>query len=317
MKTLTKIIALLSAFLLLAAGPALAGKKDPVAVLSQAQGTVEYQKPEGKKFKQIRRNKFLFDGYIVRSGADGSAKITNKITGESFEMGANTELQITSNAIVASKGSLNKVSGSELAASLMKRFDKSQSYTTVRRSHKKKVIEIDAAKSVVLTDAYPYMVWESLGSDYSYKLSIGNKSYDVAASDKELVRIKVDAFEGTQAYKIDAYQNGKKVVAMKPIKSRGEQHDRTVTWLSGSDKNNLESSVAALQQEYPENLFMLGNYYEDQNLYVAAMDMYKQYLSENPDEVEMTPYLFRVYKRLKLDKIYKDELEEYKQSLLE
>ena len=318
MKTITKIIALSCAFFLLTAVPALAGKKDPVAVLSQANGQVEYQKTSKKAWKKIRRNKFLFDGYTVRTGKDGSAKITNKITGESSTIGPNSELQITTNAIRTVKGQLKKAEGNQLAASLMKRFDKSQSYTTVRRSHSKKAKKIEAAREMVLSDDHPFMVWETLGKDYSYKLTIGKDSYEVAAVKTGMVRVKVNSFEGTKNYRVDAYKDGKKAMAMKPYKSKkGKKTDRTVTWLAGQEKSKLDTSVSALQQEYPDNLFMLGNYLEDQGLYVAAMDQYKQYLSDNPDEIEMTPYLFRVYRRLKLNGVYKKELEEYKQTLLE
>ena len=38
---------------------------------------------------------------------------------------------------------------------------------------------------------------------------------------------------------------------------------------------------------------------------------------ENPDDIEMTPYLFRVYKKLKLNKLYKKELEEWTQAMAE
>ena len=44
MKNLKQILVLLSCFLFLGASQAVAGKKDPVAILSQVTGTVEYQK---------------------------------------------------------------------------------------------------------------------------------------------------------------------------------------------------------------------------------------------------------------------------------
>ena len=96
-----------------------------------------------------------------------------------------------------------------------------------------------------------------------------------------------------------------------------KKEDRSLTWLDEDNSKQVQESVSALKAEYPDNGFMLGNYYEDQNLYVAAMTQYRQYLKENPDEIEMAPYLFRVYKKLKLNKTYKTELEEYKAQLLE
>ncbi|MBC8394790.1 MAG: hypothetical protein H8E17_19760 [Deltaproteobacteria bacterium] len=55
--------------------------QDPIAVLFKVEGTVDYQKP-GKKWNKARRNKFLFAGYHVRTGANGFGEITLKKTGE-------------------------------------------------------------------------------------------------------------------------------------------------------------------------------------------------------------------------------------------
>lgn len=315
MKTLLKALVLVTSLFVLAA-PAFAGKKDPVAVLSQVTGEVEYNK--GKKWKKVRRNKFLFSGYTIRSGADGKGMLTNKKTGEVFKVGPGMELKVTSKGVKATKGKLVAAKKtSKLAASLMKKFDKSQKFTTVRRSHKKSKLKIDGVKDIVVFADYPYMVWENPGKGYSFKLTVGDQTYEVAATDAQVVRTKIKPFEGTLTYKIDVYKKGKLKLAMKQYKKKGKKMDRTVTWLKGSAKSQIDDSVAALQQEYPDNLFMLGNYYEDQKMFVAAMEQYRQYLADNPDEIEMAPYLFRVYKKLKLNKVYKVELEEYKQKLLE
>ena len=62
---------------------------------------------------------------------------------------------------------------------------------------------------------------------------------------------------------------------------------------------------------------MLGSFFEKQDMWVAAMDQYRQYLSENPDEIEMSPYLFRVYKKLQLEGIYRTELAQWKKAMQE
>ena len=236
MKEVFKIVALLCAFFLLTASPVLAGKKDPVAVLSKAQGTVEYKK-QGKKWKKVRKNKFLFNGYTLRSGEMGSGVITNKITGESYKLGPNTELQITRNAVVAKKGELVKNAASnQFVASLMKRFDKAQKFTTVRRAATTKKKGMDSARSIVLTNDYPFIVWENKNSKYEYKVTIGKKKYTIAASSSKMVKLKVEPFTGTQTYRIDAFKNGKRVIAMKPFKKRGKSMHRTVTWMSSAMK---------------------------------------------------------------------------------
>ena len=139
MKNLKQILVLLSCLLFLGASPAFAGKKDPVAILSQVKGTVEYQKAGKNKWKKVRRNKFLFSGYTIKVGKDGSGKLTDKKTGKKYDLSAGSTIKVQAKGVKATKGSLKPAAAasSALAANLMKKFDKSQSYTTVRRSHKK------------------------------------------------------------------------------------------------------------------------------------------------------------------------------------
>jgi hypothetical protein len=317
MKAIQKFLTISSILLFMLAPFSFAGSKDPVAILSQAEGKVEYSK-DGKEWKEVKRNKFLFPGTMIRTGGDGKGKVTNKISGDSFDLGGDTEFSVDDKGINTKKGKLAKAeASSQLAANLMKKFDNSQSYTTVRRSHSVKEIKIDAARELVVYSNFPYVVWESVGSEYNYKLIVGKKTYDVAASKDDIIRAKIDGFTGTQTYRIDVYKGSKKEMEMEPFKQKGETAERTITWLEGAEQKKVDDSIAALQQEYPDNLFMMGNYYEDQGLYVAAMDQYRKYLKDNPDEVEMAPYLFRVYKKLKLEKVYKTELEAYKAQLLE
>ena len=69
-----KVILLLSICLFLG-NILFAASKDPVAVLFQVKGKVEYTK-NGTKWKKIRHSKFLFAGYQIRTGDNSSAKIT-------------------------------------------------------------------------------------------------------------------------------------------------------------------------------------------------------------------------------------------------
>jgi len=299
------------------ATPVFAGKKDPVAVLFQVKGKVEYTK-NGKKWKKVRRNKFLFEGYKIRTGAQGSGKIQNQKTGENLVVGPNSILSVSKDAISADSGTLqDSQKSSKLMAGLMKRFNKSQSYTTVRRSAAEKKKKLDAVRNLKINSDYPYLVWENTGSEYSYKLTVGDKLYDIAATEGDVVRATLAPFKGEQSFKIVAIKDGKNAVELKPYKSRGEMKDRVVEWLNPADAHKTRKTVKSINENYPGNSFMLGSFYEKEEMWVAALDQYKAYLTENPDEVEMTPYLFRIYKKLKLKNLHKKELEEYKKALLE
>jgi hypothetical protein len=311
-----KLFVLLSLCLFISSA-AVAGKRDPVGVLFQVKGKVQYTK-NGKKWKKVRRTKFLFAGYQVKSGPESSARITIKETGKNFDLHPNSLITVENNKLKAVSGSVTPAAASgKLMTGLMKKFSKSQSYTTVRRSVKSNNLKIIAVRSVTISDNYPYMAWDNLGPEYSYKLSIGSQCYDVPATKELVVRSKVEPFNGTQTYKITALKNGNAVVSLKPYRSRGKMKDHTVTWLSGPEKSELDKNINDIQETYGENSFMMGSYFEKQDMWVASMDQYQQYLKENPDEIEMSPYLFRVYKKLKLDSIYKKELEQWKQAMVE
>jgi hypothetical protein len=311
-----KLVFLLSICFFIAT-PLYAGKNDPTAVLFQAKGNVEYTK-NGKSWRKVRRNKFLFDGYQVRTGSDGSGKVTIKETGENFDLTSNSLFDVTDEGLVAVQGSISAAESSgKLVSGLIKKFDKSQSYTTVRRSFNKREVKLEAVRDVTVSDDYPYLVWNNLGDDYDYKVVVGGKSYDVPSSDEMYVRVKLDPFEGQKAFDIYAVKDGNTVTQLGKYRSRGEDKDHMVNWLSGTEKNTVEEEVKAIQDTYGENSFMLGSYFEKKDMWVASMEQYKQYLQENPDEIEMTPYLFRVYKKLQLDDVYKKELEEWKQAMIE
>jgi hypothetical protein len=296
---------------------AIAGKKDPVGVLFQVKGKVEYTK-NGTKWKKVRRNKFLFSGYQVRTGPDSSAKLTIKDTGENYDLHADSLIDIGKNKATAKQGSVTSAAASgKLMSGLMKKFNKSQSYTTVRRSHKKKDVKIVAVRNITFSDNYPHMVWNNIGSEFNYKLTVGDKTYDVPATSDMVVRTKVEHFGGVQIFKITAMKDGNAIVTLKPYKSKGKYKDHTATWLNDTNKIEVDKTISDIQETYGDNSFMMGSYFEKQDMWVASMDQYKQYLKESPDEIEMTPYLFRVYKKLKLDGVYKKELEEWKQAMIE
>ena len=298
-------------------GGSVAASKDPVGVLYQVKGQVEYTK-NGKQWKKVRRNKFLFVGYQVRTGPGGSGKVTIQATGEGLELAPNSIIEVTKKGLKAQKGEISGAeSSSKLMQGLMKKFTRSQSYTTVRRSHEKKTHELSAARELALTNDYPNLVWANIGSEYSYRLTLGDKVYQVPATADDLIRVKIAPFEGTKTYKIDALKDGNVAVSLEPYNKRGQPTMHTASWMSASESDRFKSDVKNIQETYGEISFILGSFFEKQDMWVAAMDQYREYLKENPEEIEMSPYLFRVYKKLSLEKIYKEELAAWKKAMQE
>jgi len=299
--------------LLLSPVSAFAGGKDPAAVLSQVKGSVEYSK-DGQRWKKVRRNKFLKEGYHIRSGADGKGSLTIQASGDGFILGPNTTFHIQKGKVVADKGSLKAAKSSALVAGLMRRFDQSQTYTTVRRSASSKKVRVRSARSLSLSDQHPELVFENPGEEYSFQVKVGDKTYKVPASKNNLVRAKIAPFTGSQPYSINVYKGSKQVFAMKPYRKGKEKLSRELKWLSRAESKSLANQVNETRQAFPGNDAMLSKVYEQAGLFVPAMDAYKNYLVESPDDEDIYPYYFWVIKKqLFLDNLYREEMVKYKE----
>ena len=171
---LVQLGVVLLSFLWLGLGGEALAKSPPVAMLTQVKGDVQYSK-NGKKWKKVRRNKYLFSGYQIKTGADGSGKLVNEGTQMARKVGSGSVIKITDTGAEMVSGSLSEpeAAGSSLSASLSKRFAKAQRYTTVRRSvNKHKKVKLSTVKSISLSSKYPELVWEDMGSGFSYRLII-------------------------------------------------------------------------------------------------------------------------------------------------
>jgi hypothetical protein len=288
--------------------------KDPVGVLFNVQGLVEYSK-DGKKWKKVRRNKFLFSGYQIKTGPDATGNLMSQKSGENFKLSSGALVKVTDSAFETVEGSMEPdATAGALSLALMKKFSKAQSYTTVRRAPKQK-LDLQAAREIVLTDMYPYVVWPNQGNTLSYRLDVGDVQYDVPATSDPIVRAKVKPFKGEQDYVIHVLENGEIISSLEPYKKRGKEMKHQLIWMDEAGSQTLSSTVNEIESSFPDNYFMLGGVFEDEKMWVAALDQYQKYLAENPDEIEMKPYLFRVYKKLMLKDMYTRELETFQKEI--
>ena len=181
----------------------LSAKRQPAGMLIEVKGKIEYSK-KGKKWRKVRRNKFIYDKYFVRVGDGGSVKFLNQETNETTALTPGSEIQVTKKGL---KGDQRRFGRNRLRrwvayGSKGKQFKKTQKYTTVRRSVKKEGIHLKLATNTV-TDEFSEVAWQNVGKDYHYKLHIGVKdrktrkfkpeiSYDVPGTEPPLVRVKID-----------------------------------------------------------------------------------------------------------------------------
>ncbi|MGK0291522.1 MAG: hypothetical protein ACI86H_002990 [bacterium] len=278
--------------------------KTPVAFLFNVKGKVEYQK-KNKRWKKVRRNKFLFANYKVRTTSGASVHVMNKKTNTTQILGSNSVIQINTTEIVALKGSLQSSSGNTLMAGLDRRFSQSQKYTTVRRSHKKsKKIKVILASNISISKAYPELVWQSVGAGYTYKLTVGSNEYSIPAVSKGLVRAKVNLSSGVFKYSVKVIESGSVVYKSKAKK---------VKWISNSLNQKMVTKIKQIKKIDSEG-FLLGNYFKDQNFLIPAMIQYQSFFKSYPKDTdinEMRPVLIEVYTRLKLKKLKKNEYDLY------
>ena len=283
----------------------------PVGMLFDKSGKVEYTK-NGKKWKKVRRNKFVFEGYQVRTGADGSVNFINQKTNESRHIGENSIIRITGVGIEKVSGNLTQgQSAGNIFSGLQRRFNKSDKYTTVRRAAKKKKQKKKELKlyvgKITLSDRYPDLAWENIGEKYSYKLVVGSEEHDIPASDKRIIRFPVKQFNKDTKYYVEVLENGNTI-----IKARAKK----VNWLSGKDLEKFEVRAKQIQSIDTDG-FLYGNLLKDTGILVAAMDQYSKFFELNKDDEdvnELRPMYIEVLSKLKLKKLKKAEQQIYRDS---
>ena len=181
----------------------------PVALLMKLEGKVELSK-NGKKWRRLTRNKFLFPGYEIKTGKNGSAMLMNQKNGSVQNLDGNSHIRLNAQGAISLTGKLSEPDSSRgsILSSLNKRFKNGQLHSVVRRSISKKDIKLRTPKQITLSTDYPDLVWSNLGSNYTYLLTVDSQSWKVAASNDHLVRYKLSGIQpGTHSYSVAVLEN--------------------------------------------------------------------------------------------------------------
>ncbi|MBF0622227.1 MAG: hypothetical protein HQL54_09915 [Magnetococcales bacterium] len=309
--SLRRLFPVLMALLFAVSSGSVIAKEPPVLMLMQVKGTIEYSK-NGTKWKKVRRNKFLFSGYQLRSGADGSGTLVNQSTSMSRQLGANTVIKVAPEGAQLVSGDLGEPAkaDSSLVSNLNNRFSKAQRYTTVRRSvNKKGSIKLSTAKQITLSNTYPELVWQNVGEEYSYRLTIdGDQTFTIDSGSNDIIRFKLSGLSsGEHDYRVEVIKGEEVIYA--------PRKDATLTWLSSDEEAKLLASVKAVKDVAPGDDFLMAAHMEEKGLAVAAMDLYRKYFDENPDDLDMRPLLIKAYHDLKLSTLKKQEAIRYNEML--
>jgi hypothetical protein len=288
-------------------------KAPPVAKLVQVEGMVEYSR-NGTRWYAVRRTKYLFAGYKIRTGKDGSGKLISQETGETQQLGSNSEIEVMIDSIALISGNLTepKAEFGSIFQSLKNKFAKAQRYTTVRRSLNSSDEQmcdnkVRTIKSITLSPSHPELVWRNACPEYSYRMVIDGNAIDVSAqSTAEMIRYKVkDVAPGEHSYRVEVldHEGG----AYIPRK------DSTFTWITKKDQKSISKQL----KTFGDDVFEQTSYLEENGMYVAAMDAYREYFLENSDDNDMRPLLIKSYNDLKLTNLRQSEARLYNASLEE
>lgn len=267
----------------------------PVSMIMQPTGTIEVSK-DGAKWSPVTRNKFLFAGDVVRTGADGAGKLIDQNTNMAQSMGANTEVKVDASGVKAVAGALSapEAASGDLVAGLGNRFAEAQRYTTVRRSVNKETdVKLRLIPHVVLSATYPELAFEAQGKQFTYAVTIDGKTFPVAATDGEVARVKLPALSaGEHAFTVAVLEGGKKVAE--------SEKEGLIQWLSDADDKALAESVAKIRAASANDDFTVANLLDSKGVTVAAMDLYRKHFDANKDDNDMRPLLIKAYNDLKL-----------------
>ena len=299
--------------LLLGVSTTAAGRESPVAKMVQIQGKVEYTRNEGASWRPIRRTKYLFSGFMIKTGADGGGKLINQETGMAQDLGPNSEIKIEDGQIMLMAGSLTdpKQESASIFEGLSNKFAKAQRYTTVRRgnSHDSGACDtkVRTKSTLTVSPTHADLVWRNACPEYSYKLVINDEAVEIPAqSTAEMIRYSVaDVPPGEHSYRVEVMDNDGMVYI--------PRKDSKFTMID-ADK---EGEIMGMLEMAGDDIFVQSGILESEGMYVASMDNYRAYFSEFPDDNDMRPLLIQSYQDLKLSNLRESEARLYNASLEE
>ena len=288
-------------------------KEPPVVKLCHVEGLVEYSR-NGTKWNPVLRTKYLFSGYQIRTGKAGSGTLINQESGMSREMGSSSQIEIDGVKVIVIDGSLSEPEEEEtsLFQSLRNKFAKAQRYTTVRRSigsgDEACDNKVRTIRKVTVSPGHSDLVWRNACPEFSYKLVIDDGTpIDVPAqSTSEMIRYDVTSSGiGEHTYRVEVYDKDGTVYIPK--------RESVFQVMSAAE----EKELAAVLEQVGDDIFLETDLLEEKGLYVAAMDTYREYFRENPDDNDMRPLLIQSYQGLKLSKLRESEARLYNSSMEE
>jgi len=278
--------------------PTIARPNPPVALLVNGSGTLAFSK-DGNEWTPINRNKFLFSGDYVKTGHDGTCKLL-------FHDSHYAKYIENNSQAIVKEGNLELLAGNatesnnkafNLLDNLKRKFAVIHRYTTVQRSQSSTINNFFLPESLVISNKYPTLAWESMGDQYSYRLIFQGQSYAIPKSDKKIIRYNLTRFKpGNHNYTVCVMENGKEIF----------RKSATMTCLSEQKASLIASQEKDIRQISNQG-FLLGYFMDKEGLKVPALDHYLRYFEMGNYDSDVYPFLIKVYDDLGMKRIAKKE----------
>lgn len=296
------VICFITAVILACLAVPVMAAENPVAMLIDAKGGVFYS-PDGEIWKSVNRNKFLFEGWRVKTGKDGVCKVLKQQSDMIEVLATGTEVEIGSESTRVLHGNISDTRPARsLNGFLQRKFAGVQNHTGVQRSAKTgRDPHLETIKNITLSADYPDLVWENIGPEYSYQLYVGDNVFDVPGTEEKTVRFRLPKMEaGENDYCVNVIYKGEVLYA--------PEERNSIQWLSEEKKSGFYQELAAILEIAPDNHFLLGRFMDEKGFTVVAMDSYRKFMEDNPDDAHEAGYfLNRVFEKLKLEKLKKEK----------
>lgn len=276
--------------------------KVPLALLIEIKGKVEFSK-NGQSFQLIHtKDRFILDGYHVQTGDDGSVIVIFLQQDNMCKVEPNSHIEIINGYIKKVNGKFIDLPSSEKVLEDIDRlYLHAMKYTMARKSSKKKKIKVKLPRSLSACKDYPILVWDNCGNEYSYRLTVGNNTYDVPASKEKVVRFKLpDLKPGEYKYAVEILKGAE--VVYKPKRTK------KLNILADDALANFNKAKEIINRIAKGNLLLLGMRLEELDINAAAYDVYDQYFNKHPDDNEMRPFFIRACHSLKLKDVQMEQI---------
>ncbi len=284
-----------------AAVPAGAAARAPVAKVTEFTGNVEFT-TDGQRWRPLKRAKLLFNGYRVRTGANGTATVIGQ---------GDDAYLLAPRAVVAVEGRTLRVLSGQAArpqqeaglaaffGDLTRRFVSRQRYTTVRRNVTD-TWQVLTPDHVSASPDYPTLVWQNGGEGVRYRVHVGDKVIDVPAASARAPYVShalAGVAPGTHALRIEVLDAGGTVRYVDP--NGGE-----LVWIDATQSAAIKARHEAMLEDPTMTDEDIAKYLSSKGLLVPAMDHCRDYLQESPEDEAMSLAYLKVLKELRLDTLH-------------